>query len=232
MKYIIVILAVFCMTLGLSWWNDTLSWNLEREYYILNDSSLQHKILDIRDSAGRQVQVYQVQTITSQQLATSRSAEAEQLRYQLKLAGGKPNQVTSSTTTHTTTQGNVQITTHDTISCLDTGIYSIAFADTTTDSFMRLTGTTTFRAIPKSLVMQSVGIAYELKGGTSITYFNKSRLLHKAQLEVVVTELNPKTTTNKVQTYNITPKQHLHQKWYTHIIVGAAAVLVAQHLLR
>jgi len=231
MKYIVAILIIVCLYLAFTLQSNKDQWDKERTTYILNDSLLQKKTQDIRDSSGREIVTYKVQTINAQQLAQSNSKEAEQLRYQLKLAGHKVKEIKSSVSETTTTKGIATITVHDTISCKDTGTVLAHFGDNT-DSFLQVKGTASFLLIPGSIVFKSASIDYTLQGGTTVTWLNKSRFLRKAQLELMVTELNPHTTINKVQTYSITPDKKFYQKWWFHAATGAVIGLTIQHYLK
>jgi hypothetical protein len=231
MRAIIVVLALLCLFLGVSWWNSTIEHKKELSMSVLNDSLLQKKVLDIRDSAGRQIQVYKTQSITSQQLATSQSAEMVQLRKDLKLAGGKQKNINSSTSVHTNTHDTVSVAIHDTIKLADTGKVSIPFS-TTPDTFIRITGINHLHHLPGSLIFDSITLAYSISNRLSVTHFTKHPFLRKSTTNLLITSDNPHTDIGKVQNYSVVNNKKFFQKWYFHVGCGVLATLVAQHYIK
>ena len=231
MKYVVVTLVVICLAMGLSWYNDKTSWNKERSGYILNDSLLQHKVLDIRDSANRQIVEYDIQAITKEQLLTSKSIEAEQLRKDLAKVNAKISTIHSSTIIHTTTRDTIMISVDHFIGRSDTGLISIPF-EYEPDTFLQLQGISTFHNTDSGLLYKSTGIDITIANSTSITYFNRSKFLHLHQLELLITQDNPHTTTGKVQTYYIHPEKKWYQTWTCHAITGAILSGVIVHFVR
>lgn len=232
-KFIIIILILLSLFLGVSWWNSTIDYKKQLSTSVLNDFLMQKKILDTRDSTGRVIQVYQLQTITSEQLATSKSQEAQQLRKDLKIAGGKLNRVSSSATVRTSLIDTVHVSVNDTIHFTDTGLVTIPFtSDTLADTFNRVSGTAIFYPIGTGIVFKELVPVISVKGGTSLTYFFKGGFLKKSHTDLMITENNPKVTINKIQTYTVVNNKKWYEKWWVHIMVGSALTLTAEHFIK
>lgn len=220
MKYIVIILLLLLAYAGVAYMSLNRKLDRQLSMSILNDSNLQKKILDIRDSSGREIQIYQIKTITQEQLLTSNSEEAKQLREDLHLINGKLKRLISSTSVGSVTHDTVKIPVEKIIKLTDTGSFSIPIATYRPDSFITLSGSSQFRRIASGFKFENVNLDYTLINKSSITYFNKTRFLRKTLLELQVTQDNPKTITNKIQTYYITPEKKWYQKTGAHIATG------------
>lgn len=230
-RLVIVVLVLVALYLGLSWWNSSILWKHQQHQYILNDSLLQKKVIDTRDSSGRQLQVYQLQAITSTQLAQSSAAEAIQLRKDLDKVHGKLSKVTSSVSVGSSTHDSVVIPVYDTIRLADSGSVHLPFA-AIPDTFLTLSGSVNLSRIPGALVLDSVQVAYLIHNRLSITHYTQHKFLHKSTINLLVTSDNPHTDIGKVQTYTIVTNKKFFQKWYTHVAIGAVSALVLQHYIK
>lgn len=231
MKYIIAILSIIVLCLGLSYWKDSREWAAERQTYTLNDSLLQKKVLEIRDSSNRQIVEYDVEVIRTNQLLQSSSAENQQLRKDLALVKGKLENVQSSTTINAVTHDTIPFQVDHFISVKDTGIKQIPL-HYQPDTFITATGMSTFRVVDTGIHYLSTTIDLSVRNSTTMTYFNQSKFLQKEKLKLLITQQNPHTITGKVQTYYLQPEKKLFQKWWFHTAVGAAATLVIIHYVK
>lgn len=229
---LITLLLLVCVTLIVNTIHDRIQFDQERKTYMLDNSKLQHKVSDIRDSAGREIQTYTVQTIDIQQLLNEKNRQVDDLTYQLHLSGLKLKNLHSSVSVNQSTHDTLHIPIHDTIACMDSGTLQIPFSDTTTDTFLRVTGTSQFRAIPHSLVYESTRLDYTLRSGVTVNWVDKSRFLQRSQLELQVAEHNPHSITYGVQSYSVRTNRKFFQKFWFHAAIGAAGALVIQHYLK
>lgn len=128
MKYLAILLAILFLYAAVAYIRLNNRLQDEHKTSILNDSLLQKKILDIRDSSGREIQVYEVTTVTQAQLLTSKSQEIEQLKKDVKLTGNKLKNLITHTTVGSTTHDTVKIPVEHFIHLTDTGTFSIPIA--------------------------------------------------------------------------------------------------------
>ncbi len=190
---------------------------------------MQEKTKDIRDSAGRQIQSYKLETITNSQLYMSSSLEIAQLKQDLQKVHGKLHNVKDYTSVKTTTHDTVSIALHDTVA--DTGIIHIPFV-ATPDSFLTLLGYTTLHHIPGSLVTDSVEVIYSIHNRLSITHYTQHKFLRPQTINLLITSDNNHTDIGKVQTYTVVTNRKFLQKWYVHVAAGVVATLVVQHYVK
>lgn len=231
MKYTVTIFVIVIIGLILHNYSDRKEWSKERSLYILNDSLLQKKILHIRDSSNRELTVYSAQTINTNQLLTSKSKEADQLRADLKRVKGNIEHVTSSTSVASNTTDTSHIKIDSIVSIKDTGVKVIPFSYIP-DSFLSMQGSTAIHIGSDSIEVLEHTIAYSIANKSSLTFYNESKFLHKSQLKALITQDNPHTTTGKVQIYYISPEKKWFEKWYVHSAIGAISAIVLIHYLR
>ncbi len=186
----------------------------------LQDSLLQTKIKEVRDSSGRQIQVYRVQAVTAEQLAYSKSTEAEQLRKDLHRVKASVKDLISTTSVESTTGTVFTQTLHDTIPCTDTGdIPTIQFSDST--KWHKVFGLLTFSRAGRNIVLDNVYIEDSVHNKSSITHYSDGGLFRPTHVNLMITQDNPSTITGKVQNYDIYVPKKWYEKWWVHTAAGA-----------
>lgn len=232
MKYIIAILIAVIIGISFSYWTASKNWQKEKGVFVLNDSLLQTREKTYRDSANREIVKFSVQSINTDQLLTSKSAEALQLKKDLDIAHAKLKDVNSSTSVSSTTQDTVRISVDHIITKADTGTFAIPF-HSEPDTFLSIEGSSIFKRVDtNSYMYKAIDINYKIKNNSTVTYYNQSQFLKKPKLQLLISQDNPHTTTGKVQTYYITPDKKWYQRFWVHAVVGSAATIVVMHYIK
>lgn len=231
MRYVIVILGIFAALIVIQYYHSVRSWEKERDTYVLKDSLLQRRVLDVRDSAGREISVYKVQTINMAQLLQSSSSENKKLKEDLKVAHANLKDVESSTTVASSTKDTARIRIDSFIYVKDTGIKKIPFFYSP-DTFMTVTGISTFHVFDSGISLDSTQINVDIKNSCSITYYNESKFLRPEQIKLLIAQDNPHTITGKVQTYYLSPEKKWFQKVWIHAVTGGIITLLLMNSLK
>lgn len=228
---LITILVITILLLVLGWWRSSRNWNREKGTFTVDLKKTQKLVQDTRDSAGREISVFQVQAIGKDQLHEVDSAEKEELNYQLKQAHLKLKNVHSTVTFEQVTHDTTSIAVHDTLKFGDTVEQSVNLESSDIDTFIHFTGIAHFKPYPKVWVFKDMSLDYTIKTGATVTWADRSKFLHRSQLELELTETNPKSTTYGVRSYYITPDKQWYQTFWFHFSLGVIGTLVVLHYL-
>lgn len=183
------------------------------EKMTLNDSLLQEKISVIKDSAGREITRLELQTITTQQFATSKAQEAAAVRDQLERANAKIENLHAALSVASTTTDTVFITQIDS---LKTGLDTLRA--NWKDKWLSMSITSYFNNYNRT----GLSVGYELKNDLTASWYWKRR-----KLEMSITQANPNTITGRVQTYTISYQPAWYEKWYITGPIGFGVGFVA-----
>jgi len=235
-KYAAIILAALLFLVGWFYISAIRQWNKQRGNYSLNESKTQKKILDIRDSAGREIVVYSMESIQANSLLEQSTTQLQQLRSDLSKAHLKEKNVRSTVQLDVNTQGRTEIAVNDTLiaqKCTDTGTLDTAlvivpFSDST-DRFMRIYGNASFQPIQAGFIFKGIGFDYKIKDTFTVTHVLTGGFFKKPGVSLMLTSANTHTSIDKVQSYYVVVEKKWFQKWYVQAGAGMVAGFILAH---
>ncbi len=227
-KYILSVLVILLLLISTGYFYSSWKWGNEKNNFLLNDSLIQKKVLDIRDSSGRQIVKYDLVAIRANDLLLSQSNQIEQLKKDLKKA--KLKDVHSTVSIATETGGTIDIDLGDTLKTpvpgndgkIDTSSLSISVSDTM-DRFVKVKGIAKFKPLVIGYVFTGLKLNYLIKDTLTVTHALESHLFRKSTMELLITDASPHATIKNVQSYYVDIEKKWYEKWWIHATVGFAA---------
>jgi hypothetical protein len=227
-NYAAIILAALLLAVGISYIYSSLQWAKSRKHYMINDSTMQTKVKDIRDSAGREIVVYKVEAMRTNDLLGLATAQGQRLQSDLDKAKLKKKNVRSSVELDVNTEGSVSLEIGDSLLVkddsgeIDTGLVVIPFSDST-DEFLKLKGTADFHPIAKGFVFRGLKFDYGIKDTFTVTHVLTGSVFTGEGMNVMVTTANKHSTIENVKSIYVPVEKKWFEKWYIH--AGAGVVV-------
>lgn len=235
-KYAAILLAALLLLVSWFYISSSKKWSKQRGNLSLNEYAMQKKILEIRDSAGREITVYSLEKIQVNDLLQQSTSQVQQLRADLDKAHLKEKNVRSTVQLDVNTQGRVSIGLNDTLqsktgndsTAFDSALVNIPFNDSS-DKFMRISGNASFQPILAGFIFKGIEFDYKVKDTFTVTHVLTGGFLKKAGVSLMVTSANPHTSIEKVQSYYVVVEKKWFQKWYVQAGAGIVVGFILAH---